>query len=131
VPVTLYRDKAKQTLTVVVEELALDDQARRGRDGDLSARGFGLSVLDLTADTARQLNLAPGVTGALVDTVEPFSAAATAGITRGDVITEVNRQPVKSAADAARLLRAVETGQTAFVLLNRRGTQVFVKMQRD
>lgn len=131
VPVTFYRNKARQTATVVVEELALDNETRRGREGEQSARGFGLSLVDLTADIARQLSLAPGVTGALVETVEPFSAAASAGIGRGDVITEVNRQPVRSAADAARLLRAVETGQTAFVLLNRRGNQVFVKMQRD
>ena len=78
-----------------------------------------------------RVNRAAGTTGALVETVEPFSGAATAGITRGDVIIEVNRQPVRSAEEAAKLLRAVGTGQTAFVLLNRRGNQVFVKMQRD
>jgi serine protease Do len=131
VPVTFYRNQQKQTATVTIEELALDDDARRGRDGDVTARGFGLALNDLSAEVARQLSLAPGVTGALVETVEPFSAAANAGMTRGDVIIEVNRQPVKSAADAARLLRAINAGQTVFVLLNRRGNQVFVKMQRD
>jgi serine protease Do len=67
----------------------------------------------------------------LVEAVEPFAPAANAGIRRGDVILEINREPVRSAADAVRILRRLRSGQTAFVLLSRQGTQVFVTMRTE
>ena len=85
----------------------------------------------LTPEIAQQLHLAPGAAGALVEGVEPFAPAANAGIRRGDVIVEVNREPVRSAADAVRLLRQLRPGQTAFVLVSRQGTQVFVTMRTE
>ncbi|HYU79198.1 MAG TPA: hypothetical protein VEK56_09440 [Vicinamibacterales bacterium] len=43
----------------------------------------------------------------------------------------MNREPVRSAADAVRLLRQLKPGQTAFVLVSRQGTQVFVTMRTE
>ena len=63
---------------------------------------LGITVEPLTPEIAQQLQLKPGTTGLVVDTVDPTGPALTAGIQRGDVIQEVNRQPVR---DAARLAR--------------------------
>jgi serine protease Do len=131
VPVMFYRDGKQQTASVTVEELTLDegqqdDQASRGR-----TPGFGISLGDLTPDIAGQLRLPAGASGALVENVEPFTPAAEVGLTRGDVIIEVNRQAVHSASDASRLLHQVQSGQIALVLLLRRGNQVFVEMRRE
>jgi len=41
--------------------------------------------------------------GAIVTEVDPTSAAADAGLKEGDVIMEINKQPVKSAEDAVKL----------------------------
>jgi serine protease Do len=131
VPVVFYRNGQRQTTTVTVEELTLDEGDRQGQAPGASASGFGVSLGDLTADAARQLRLPAGADGALVEDVEPFTPAAEAGLTRGDVILEVNRQAVHSAADAARLLRQVKSGQVAFLLLSRRGNQVFVELRRE
>jgi serine protease Do len=130
VPVAFYRDGRRQTTTVTVEELTLDEEERR-RQGDASQPGFGLSLRDLTPDVAQQLRLAPGTSGALVEGVETSAPAANAGIRRGDVILEINRDPVRSAADAVRILRQLRSGQTAFVLLSRQGNQVFVTMRTE
>jgi serine protease Do len=51
----------------------------------------------------RQLNLPPNVQGALVTDVDGASVAGEAGLKPGDVILEINRQPVKSADDAVKL----------------------------
>jgi serine protease Do len=67
----------------------------------------------------------------LVESVEPFTAAADAGIAPGDVILEVNRQAVHSAREATRELDRVKPGQPAFLLLARRGNRVFVEMRRE
>lgn len=131
VPVTFYRNGQRQTATVTVEALTLDDEGTRRKPGDAQQPRLGLSLTDLTPEVAQQLRLAPGATGALVESVEPLTPAANAGIARGDVILEINRQPVRSARDAARLLRQLKSGQTAFVLLSRQGNQVFVTMRTE
>jgi serine protease Do len=131
VPVAYYRGGQRQTTTVTVEELNLEEGDRQGQAARGRAPGFGISLGDLTPEIARQLRLPAGADGALVENVEPFTPAAEAGLTRGDVITEVNRQPVHSASDASRLLGQVKSGQAAFVLLSRRGNQVFVEMRRE
>jgi len=68
---------------------------------DETLRGVG--VTDLTPAARRQLQIPARITGALVASVEPDSAAAQAGLRRGDVIQEIDRQPVKNAEDAVGL----------------------------
>jgi len=46
------------------------------------------------------------------------------------VILEVNQRPVRSAAEAARELRAIGSGQPAFLLLSRQGTQLFIELRK-
>jgi S1-C subfamily serine protease len=131
VPIAFYRNGRQQTATATVEELTFDEGGRPGQAGDGTAPGFGVSLGDLTPDVARQLRLPAGADGALVEEVEPFTPAAEAGLRRRDVILEVNRQAVHSARDASRLLRQVKSGQASFLLLSRRGNQVFVEMRRE
>jgi S1-C subfamily serine protease len=122
VPIAFYRKGQRQTTTVTIEELVLEDEERR-QQRDTMQPGFGLSLRDLT--------LAPGAAGALVEAVEPSAPAGNAGIRAGDVILEINREPVRSAPDAVRILRALRSGQPAFVLLWRQGTQVFVTLRTE
>jgi serine protease Do len=63
--------------------------------------------------------------------VQPFMAAAEAGIQPGDVILEINRQPVRSAAEAVSALRKITSGHPAFLLISRHGTQLFVEIRRE
>lgn len=51
------------------------------------------------------------MTGLLVQRVEPLSPAYDAGIERGNVILELNRQPVDSVARFRRLLEAAHPGE--------------------
>ena len=51
--------------------------------------------------------------------------AAQAGIQAGDIIQEVNRQPVQSAADVRSAL-AKSSGRPPLLLINRGGETVFV-----
>jgi len=60
----------------------------------------GVGVADLDQNTRAELNIPPNVHGAVITEVTPDSAAYEAGLRTGDVITELNRQPVKNAQDA-------------------------------
>jgi len=60
----------------------------------------GVSVTDLDQNTRAELKIPENVQGAVITQVAPDSAAYGAGLRTGDVITELNRQPVKNAQDA-------------------------------
>ena len=63
--------------------------------------------------------------GAVVQQVQPGSPADNAGLQRGDVIVEVDRKPVQSAADVQKALSSVPKGQDALVLVWSNGGNTF------
>ncbi len=66
----------------------------------------GVSVETLTPDIAKQIGVPLSTKGVVVDSVDPGSPAAEAQppLERGDVITQVNRQPVANDEDYNRLV---------------------------
>jgi serine protease Do len=81
---------------------------------------FGLRVDELTPDRARRLGM-ESVRGVVVTDVEPASFADDIGAVRGDVIVEVNRQPVSSVADYRREVAKLKAGQNAIFKVMRHG----------
>jgi serine protease Do len=73
----------------------------------------------------QQIQAGNDVHGAVVERVVPGSSADNAGLQRGDIITEVNRQPVHSAADVQKALSSVPKGQDALVLVWTNGGSTF------
>jgi serine protease Do len=71
------------------------------------------------------------VRGALVTNVDPSSAAAGAGLAPGDVIQEINHQPVRTADDAVRLTEHAESRKTLLKLWSRGGTHYLVVDETD
>ena len=130
VPITFYRDGRQQSTEATIEPLNLENNGQRNAPAG-SAQGFGLSLGNVTPDVAQQLNLPTGVQGALVEDVDPGSPAAQGGVQRGDVILQVNRQPVRSSSDVVRALQSVQSGQPAFLMLWRQGTRVFVELRKE
>jgi serine protease Do len=139
VPVKVLRDKQEKSLSITVDELNLEGEstrtARRGDDPDSpdveQIDGFGLELRELTSDMARRLRLPSGTEGVLVSDIEPGSPAQRAGISRNDVILQLNRRPVSSHQEASRVLNAVPSGGTALVLVLTSGQQRFVTIRKD
>jgi serine protease Do len=90
----------------------------------------GVRVDELTADIRSQLGLKPDVKGLVVTDVADGSPAAEAGLQRGDVIEQVNRQPVNSVAEYQREVRQAGR-QTVVLLVNRGGNTTFIVIQPD
>jgi len=79
--------------------------AGRGLDHDDQVE-LGLTLIEIDEANAHRFDVPSGMTGLLVQRVEPFSAAADAGISRGQIILEINRRPVSSVAAYRRLVQA-------------------------
>jgi serine protease Do len=97
----ILRDGTPQTLKIKVGEFH-EKTEMADNDGDSSGPNakpgkLGVSVGDLTDDVRQQLRIPENVKGVAVESVRPASPAEDAGLAPGDVILELNRQPVASA----------------------------------
>jgi serine protease Do len=90
----------------------------------------GVQVEDLTPSAARELGLRPGTKGVVVTDIDPAAPATDAGLRPGDVIQEVNRQPVSSVSDYQKALRAAGQ-QPAVLSVNRQGSTAFLVVQPE
>jgi serine protease Do len=136
VPITVYRDKQRKTLNVTIEELDLDAEraGRRPRPSDdpsaPTPTDFGMVLEPITPEIARQLELPRGRGGAVVADVDRGSAASYAGVVPGDVILEVNRQPVSNVSQVTRALQNAGPRTPVFLLVWRDGQQNFLTMTK-
>jgi S1-C subfamily serine protease len=132
VTLTVLRDNREQKIRATLGEFSPETaQAGQQNDKGPNTEGggkLGVSVIPLTPEIAEQLNLRPGTQGVVVDSVDPAGPAVAAGIQRGDVIQEVNRQTVRSPEE---LRSAIDKNgnKPALLLVNRRGETVYMAVR--
>jgi len=139
VPIKILRDKQEKTLSLTVDELDLEAETNKAAEqqrtsvepDEQSSQGFGITLTALTPDTARRLRLPAETQGVIVTDVEQGSPAFRSGLAPRDIITRVNRQPVRTPQDASRLLAQVPSGGTAFLLVLRGGEEQFFTIRKD
>lgn len=127
VAIALLRDGRRQSVSAIIEELQGAQTADETPQG--GAAGFGLTLTDLTPELAERVGVPRATRGAVIEDVEPGSPAEAAGLQVSDVILQVNRRAVRSAADASAALRQSRSA-VVFLLVSRRGTELFVSMRR-
>jgi serine protease Do len=65
----------------------------------------------------------PAGKGVIVQDVKQGSFADDVGLTRGDVVLEINKQPVNSEDDFNRVATSLKSGQDVVFLVRQRGGQ--------
>jgi serine protease Do len=124
VKVDLLRQGQPKTLTVTVAELKEEAAAVSAE----STAQLGMELQDVTPELAQSMGLRTAE-GVLVAAVEDDGPAADAGIRRGDVIIEVNRQRVRNTRDYTEALR--KNADAAVLLLVSRGeTTLYVALKQ-
>ena len=97
--------------------------AAPSRGQTTTRESIGLSVVTLTPQIARGLNIPSTVRGVVVSNVSPSSDAAQRGIQRGDVILSINGRPTLTPEDAAAAVdEARRAGRSAVRLYRQRGS---------
>jgi serine protease Do len=124
VTLKVRRDGSEREMSVNLAELPTQEASvEKGSQGNKNSFS-GVSVEDLDRQTARQLGLPAGANGVVVTRISPSSPAADSGLRKGDVIQEVNRQPVRNTADFERAMR--NSKDESLLLVNRQGHTMYV-----
>ena len=111
------RDGNSVSVPVTLEAMGKAEHGNESADASHDKPRWGIGLADLTPDVRQQLQAGDDVHGAVIEQVTPGSPADNAGLQRGEVITEVNRQPVHSAADVQKALSSVAKDGDALVLV--------------
>ena len=118
-----------KALTVTARIGRLEEPAQPVATPRLTNQGLlGLTVEPITPDLARALRL-PDDKGVVVRDVQDSSPAAHAGIEAGDVIVEVDRQPVTSAPHMKDLVDRHLKGAPLLMLVHRDGSNLYVAVR--
>jgi len=120
-------------LSVTLDEATADARARRGDRDDSTGdnddkAALGVSVAPLTPELRARTHAPKDAQGLVVEDVNPDGRAAAAGIQPGDVIEEVNRQPVKSVDDLRAAIKK-SADRPTLLLINRQGNDLFVTVR--
>jgi serine protease Do len=86
-----------------------------------------IHVEELTPEEARQLDLPPNAKGVLVTDVDPDSGVAE--LQKGDMIEEINQQPVTSVADYNKIAGSLDPNQPQVLFVCRHRTRSFLVLK--
>src|SRR5256885_5731964 len=89
----------------------------------------GVAVADITEDIRNALNLSKDIKGAVIAEVDADSPAAKAGLREGDVIQEVNKQPVKNAKDLVAISKRLKPDEKILIRVWSQGRSSFVALE--
>ena len=135
VEVTALRNGRDQNFRVALAELPdkaepASDEESTNNPGAAGTGKFGMTVQPLTAETAQRLGLDANDEGLLVSRLDPSGSAAESGIRQGDLIQEVNRQPVKTVADFSAAIQR-SGAKPALVLVKRRNAVIYLTLKAN
>jgi len=126
--VKLLRNGHVQTVAVTLGKLPAgvmqNQNGQNNSDSDNNSTPDaldGVTVADLDQQMRLELKIPAGINGAIVTDVDQDSNSAGAGLQRGDVIVEINRQPVSDAADAVKLCAKAKSDQILLKIWRRDG----------
>ncbi|MGI8495484.1 MAG: PDZ domain-containing protein [Pyrinomonadaceae bacterium] len=136
ITLTVLRDGKEQDFKAKLDELSADEAKRgssgaggNGQDNNSNQNDkLGLNLQPLTPEIAGQLGISADTKGLVVTDVDESGAAADAGIVKGDVILEINRQPVEALEQVKSALDKAGD-KPSLILISRGGRTIYVTVQ--
>ncbi len=126
VTIRVVRDGKERTVRATIMEHPDTQHLAAAQPPGHESHLAGLAVENLTPPLARRLGVDDRMTGVVVTGFRDGSRAEEAGLMRGDIIREVNHQPVTSLNAFRRTVRDLPNDQPILLFIHRRGTPLFL-----
>jgi serine protease Do len=126
VTLKVLRDGETEDVRVTLGEYPSKEERASIQNGDSDNTLQGVSVENLTPETAQELKLPANTKGVVVNQVNPASRAADAGLKPGDVIQQVNHQSVASVNEYNHAVGASKKDEPVLLLVDRNGNSMFL-----
>jgi serine/threonine protein kinase len=91
----------------------------------------GITVADLNADSRKKYHLAEATTGVVITEIEAACPGAKAGLKKGDVVHEINREPLSTAKQAVELSEKVKKEQKVLLRVSTAGSSRYLVLERE
>src|SRR4051795_3597896 len=124
VNIGLIRNGQHKSVTATTAERPNENDTTEEAQGETESptkNRLGVSVQEITPQTRQLYGIGDTVKGVVVTGVKEVSAAGDAGITEGDVISEVQGQKVNSVSDFSKAVDQLKSGQTIRVYVSSGG----------
>lgn len=125
VEIKIIRDGKENILSATISE---QKEGRITFKGLTIGEQLGINVHDITPQLARQFNLKDR-SGVVVIDVLPNSLADEAGIEVGDIIKEINKNPVKNLKDYEALIERVNKDKPLLFLIKRGNQTLYISIR--
>jgi serine protease Do len=134
---TVWRDSKEQQVDIKLGEMPANPQVASASGDEQTqpsedhANAMGLHLGPLTNDVRSELHLGRDAHGVVITRVDNGSVGDNLGLSRGDVIMSINRQPTNSPQEAANRLRDIanSSNKSALLLLNRHGVTQYLGVE--
>jgi len=126
ITVKYFRSGAEHSANIKLAEMP-NESASNGSNGQNNGSNKaleGVEVANLTPSIARELNVPGSTKGVVVTDIDPASKMADSGLQKGDIIQEVNHQPVNNVSEFENAIR--KGGDNPLLLVNRDGRTLFI-----
>lgn len=132
ITLTINRNGSEQQLKAVLDEFQVEGAKNTETPGNSPNQQtpeqqgrLGLTLQPVTPELVMRLQLPEVTRGLIVTEVDPSGAAAARGVTRGDVIMEINKQEV-STLDEVQAAIEKSGNNPILLLISRRGQTIFL-----
>lgn len=123
----IHDGKTKEVTATLVE---FPDQP--SEEEEEVEQNLGITVKEITPQVAEKLNL-KREKGVIITDVEQGSVAEDAGLTKGDIILEIDKKPIESLKDYSSVIDQVDSGKTVLFLIERGKNTIYaaIKIEKD
>jgi serine protease Do len=124
--IKVLRNGSEKEVAVKLGTMPTEEAANNSdhNNGDSGSSLSGVSVENLDPETAKEVGVSADTKGVVVTKVDPSSAAAEAGLQRGDIIQEVNRHAVKNTSEFEQAMRSNK--DNPLFLVDRHGATMYL-----
>ncbi len=134
--ITVNRDGQTKTFDVQLAEMPANAAERNAESSpeeiappEKTTVFGGVGVTNITEDIRTALDLPRDVQGAVIADIDADSPAAKAGLREGDIIQEVNKQPIKSARDLVAISKRLKPNEKVLMRVYSHGRSGYVALE--